>query len=101
MSGEEPSIFTDPYTISKTSKEQDLHRTSSWIPENEHSFLISLRPNRGTMQITINLLLKGLLDECRKRGITSFEQRDAFERLVIERSALSVTSANAGVKAVK
>jgi hypothetical protein len=79
--------LNDPYPETPS---EERERITVRIPLLELRFLQCIRPGRGTMQTTISLFLKGLIDECRKRGITSYDQVRDFERLVIERTAVSV-----------
>lgn len=85
----EPPKFSDPYEEAHST--DNLTRISSWIPENEKLFIQAIRPGRGTLQTTINLFLKGLIDECRKRGITTYNECNRFEQLVLERTSLIVS----------
>lgn len=84
--------FKDPYA---DTPDELSSRLSAWVPETDKVFLMGIRPHRGTVQTTINILLKGLIDECKQRGITSYDNKAAFEALVCERAAPRGTSGSA------
>jgi hypothetical protein len=84
----------DPYSSTKVEKD----KIQTWLPLAEKLFLQGINPLRGTAQSTINLLLKGLLDECRELGITSYDRIDDFIELVHRRSSPTFPLDHARVK---
>lgn len=83
-----PLRVRDPYPIPS----KDREKIQSWFPRDERLFLMGIDPVRGTMQAVINNLLKGLIDECRALGITSYDRLDDFVAVVNRRSAFTLPS---------
>jgi hypothetical protein len=79
----------DPYPNVKGEERLSIR---SRLPQSERDFLVGIRPQKGTIQTVINLFIKGLIDECRQRGITDYTRRGEFERLVVQRTTVGESS---------
>jgi len=74
------TVFKDPYD-----KDENKVKLSTYVSEEDAAILRSVRLVRGTVQITINLLLKQLIHELRQRNITDYTKRREFEEYVSSR----------------
>ena len=81
--------LTDPYSTYPKDGLNIQDRIAVRLPRCERDFIVGIRPVRGTIQTIINLYIKNIIDECRRRGITDYSRREDFERLVIERTTIS------------
>lgn len=72
-------LYTDPYASCPPS---EANRIVCDISEADFYLLKTIRPSRGTIQTTVNLLVKKLCDELRKRNITTYHERNFFEDFV-------------------
>lgn len=76
--------FTDPYdSLPRESKV----RLQAWSSPEVHATLSAICPRQGTIQTVINLLLEGLIADCKNYGITSYTHADEFKRLVLRRAS--------------
>lgn len=62
--------------------ENSYRRLNADVDKGVYDFLRSIRLTSGTIQTTVNILLKKLYDELLKRNIRSSADVDAFEHFV-------------------
>ena len=53
------------------------------ISVSDYNFIKCVRPRNGTLTGVVCILWKKLVEECRARGITDFNQVGEFEKLVL------------------
>jgi hypothetical protein len=69
--------MTDPFQGAK-----DLVHIHTEIPLETYAFLKSVRPARGTLKLTLNVLINCLVNELKSAGITGYTEQSSFERVL-------------------
>lgn len=71
--------FVNPYNLPSIEVQQIV----ADIGVNDYNFIKCIRPKNGTLTGVVCILWKKLVEECRARGITDFNQTDEFEQFVL------------------
>jgi hypothetical protein len=64
------SKFKDPYEFLP---ERERHRTTIDVGGKDKSFLVSCHNRRGTVQVTLNILMSKLIEQLKANGITDYD----------------------------
>ena len=64
------SKFKDPY---ENLPERERHRTTIDVGGKDKSFLVSCHNRRGTVQVTLNILMFKLIEQLKANGITEYD----------------------------
>jgi hypothetical protein len=71
-------IYQDPYL---SLPQDQCFKTSFTLDARDRAFLSSVRPQKGTLQITLAILVKKLIELIKTNGIRDYDP-ERFERLV-------------------
>ena len=77
--------FTDPYESAT-----DHCCVHTELDSQAYLFLKAIRPTKGTMKITLNLLVQKLIYDLKQSGITDYTRLDDFERFIVQRCTTPV-----------
>ena len=69
--------FLDPY-----SGEPKKVRLQTWVSEEDHDFVMSIRPGKGTIQVINNTLWSKFIQSIQNYGITSITDKAKLEQFV-------------------
>jgi len=76
--------FENPYShLCDVGPNRQTRRVNSEVPTEDYQMLQRIRTERGTIQTTVNILLKKLFDELKRRQITDYTRADDFVDFVL------------------